>query len=125
MADLDAFYRVYLRNELGARKSRNPRYSVRSFARALGVDNGYLSKLLSGKLLLSLDLAERLVERLKLEGGDRRQFYLSAAEEQQCHALYLIDPTLTNCDPACEETNVLPAPRKRARAAARDARGGC
>ena len=113
MSDLDAFYRIYLKKGLESRTLRNRRYSVRAYARSLGVDNGYLSRLLSGKLLLSLELAGKILSRLELTDVDRREFILSAAEEQKCHALYLLDPSLTDCASELHETNVLPTPRKR------------
>ena len=74
----------------------------------LGMDNGFLSKLLSGKTMLSLDLADKITKRLKLNIEERKEFLLSAAEEQKCHALYLIDPVLTECQEDLHETNLLP-----------------
>lgn len=113
MADLEAFYRVFLSTEYLARKRRNPRYSLRAYAKNLQLDNGFLSKLLRGKTLLSLDLAGELVVRLKLSGGERHEFILSAAEEQKCHALYLLDPSMTACDPTLDDVNRTPKPRKK------------
>lgn len=108
MADLNAYYRKILSDELQVRRKRNPRYSLRAFALFLGVDNGYLSKLTAGKVLLSLDLADKLTKRLKLSPSVRKDFLLSAAEEQRCHTLYLIDPKLTDCEEELHETNLLP-----------------
>lgn len=120
MADLESFYRLYLKQELARRVAKNKRYSLRGFAQFLGVDNSFLSKLMSGKNLLSLDLADQFSRKLKLDSEMRTEFLLSAAEEQRCHALYLIDPKLTDCDSQAHETNLLPLPRirnsKRARA---------
>ncbi len=113
MADLGAFYRVHLAETFQARKKHNPRYSLRGYAKSMGVDPGYLSKLLNGKILLSLDLADKLTLKLKLNKEKRAQFLISAAEEQQCHALYLIDPSLTDCEPAKDFSNRLPSGRKK------------
>ena len=113
MADMGARYRVFLLEELRRRKGKNARYSLRGYARALGVDVGFLSKLLSGKALLSLDLADRVAKKLKITGELRAEFLMSAAEEQRCHALYLIDPSLTECDPSLHEVNVEPKSRKK------------
>ncbi|MCX6124209.1 MAG: helix-turn-helix domain-containing protein [Proteobacteria bacterium] len=112
MADLEAEYRVTLKRHFDLKISKNKRYSLRSFAKFLGVDPTYLSKLFSGKLLLSLDSADRITKKLKLEGKERATFLLSAAEEQKCHALYLIDPLLTDCHPATDEVNRLPKSRR-------------
>lgn len=108
MSDINASYRKILFSEFQTRKAKNPRYSVRAFAKYLFLDNGFLSKLFSGKVLLSLDLADKITKRLKLTPELRREFLLSAAEEQRCHALYLIDPSLTECEIELHETNLLP-----------------
>lgn len=98
MANTDAFYRTYLKQELKRRKEKNSRYSLRAFAQTLAIDNGQLSKIISGKALLSVDLADAIAKKLKLIGSDRTNFLVSAAEEQKCHLLYLVDPSLTDCD---------------------------
>lgn len=113
MADMEADYRQKLEAELALRKRKNPRYSLRAFAAFLSVDVSYLSRLRAGRLILSVDLAASFAKRLGLSGKERADFILSAAEEQKCHALHLIDPSLTDCDPARESTNQAPAPRKR------------
>jgi transcriptional regulator with XRE-family HTH domain len=115
MADLTAQYRIILEEEYRCRSEQNSRYSRNAFARLLGIDNTYLSKLTRGKILLSLDIAERITKRLKLDPKTRAEFLMSAAEEQRCHALYLIDPSLTECDPNTRELNLQPASRKKAR----------
>ena len=111
VADLDAPYRQLLKSEFLARRSSNRSYSQNAFARFLRLDPTYLSKLMRGKILLSLDLADGITRRLKLSPDRRRDFILSAAEEQRCHALYLLDPELTDCDPALDETNLAPKAR--------------
>jgi transcriptional regulator with XRE-family HTH domain len=108
MADLEAYYRERLKSELDKRKRSNPRYSIRAFARAINLDNGYLSKLLSGKVMLSLDLADQITKRLQLSKEERAEFIVSAIEEQKCHALYLLDAELTECDENLHEINLLP-----------------
>jgi transcriptional regulator with XRE-family HTH domain len=113
VADLNAHYRIVLTNEYKKRVMKNKKYSKNSFARLLGIDGTYLSKLLSGKILLSLDIAEKVTKRLQLDKKGRIDFLLSAAEEQRCHALYLIDPTLTDCDSALHKINLQPVSRKK------------
>ncbi len=113
MADIDAEYRKTLETELSRRKGRNRRYSLRSFAKFLGVDVAYISKLMAGKIILSVDLAASFARRLQLSEAARKEFILSVAEEQKCHALYLIDPSLMECDPAQVKQNQEPLPRKK------------
>jgi len=52
--------RQYMIDELAARVRRNPRYSLRSFARCLGQDPSVLTKLLSGKRSIGPRLARSL-----------------------------------------------------------------
>lgn len=117
MADLDADYRLLLKEELDRRIAKNPRYSLRGFSAFLRIHNSFLSKLLSGKALLSLDTADSIARRLDLRGEARARFLLSAAEEQKCHALYLIDSSLTDCHPDRHEANLRPRPRRKAKTA--------
>ena len=113
MSDMSAEYRKILEDQFSSKKEKNHRYSLRAFAKLLNVDVSYLSKLRSGKLILSVDLAAYFADRLRLPVDLRKEFILSAAEEQKCHALYLIDPSLTDCDPNNDSINKKPAPRKR------------
>lgn len=115
MADLTARYRALLSEEYERRAKRNAKFNQSAFARFLGLDRTYFSKLSAGKILLSLDVAERITRKLKLDTRSRAEFLLSAAEEQRCHALYLIDPSLTDCDPKEHKTNIQPASRSKSR----------
>jgi transcriptional regulator with XRE-family HTH domain len=108
VADLYAEYRIILNSEFKIRKEKNPRFSLRAFALLLGVDASYLSKINSGKLILSVDIADKMTHKLKLNIEDRKKFILSAAEEQRCHAVYLVDPNLTDCEPSKDSLNKNP-----------------
>jgi uncharacterized protein (TIGR02147 family) len=59
-------YRHWLASELEERRMRNPVFSLRSFAKKLGVSPTTLSLLLSGKRRLTPRLAERMAARLNL-----------------------------------------------------------
>ncbi|MGZ3772137.1 MAG: hypothetical protein ACXVCY_08355 [Pseudobdellovibrionaceae bacterium] len=113
MADLEANYRIVLKKYLDRRQSANPRFSQNAFAKFLGIDKTYFSKLMKGKILLSMEFADLISHRLMLNEADRREFIISAAEEQKCHSLHLLDPSLTDCDLALEEVNVEPKPRNK------------
>ena len=113
MADLEATYRKILEDVYDQKRKANPRYSRTSFARMLGVDPTYLSKLRSGKILLSLDIAEKITKKLNFSTEVRTSFLLSAADEQRCHALYLIDASLTDCDRKLDRINDQPRSRTR------------
>jgi len=56
-----------LQQEWATRREKNPSLSLRSFARFLKISPGRLSEILSGKRKLSLEMAERISERLGLD----------------------------------------------------------
>jgi uncharacterized protein (TIGR02147 family) len=70
-------YRQTLKNELKLRVRANPRYSLRAFARDLGLSPASLSEVLSGKKGLSRKRAEMIVEKLDLNAGARSDFLLA------------------------------------------------
>ena len=55
-------------------RNNNSAYSVRAFARRLGVSSGALSELLNGKRYPSRKLASRIAERLLLDPQERSEF---------------------------------------------------
>jgi transcriptional regulator with XRE-family HTH domain len=66
--------RLFLQETYLRRLARNPRYSLRSYARALGLNSGTLSQLLSGKRPLSAKTRDRLLGRLDLGAEEYLQF---------------------------------------------------
>lgn len=57
-----------LHAELKSRKSLNPRYSLRAFARSLGISPGTLSQILNSKKPISPKILEKVFQKLNLEG---------------------------------------------------------
>lgn len=115
MADLEAFYRLQLQKELDSRIAKNSKYSRNAFAKFLGMTPSYFSKLMKGTILLSLEIADKATKKLNLNKKERDDFLLSVAEEQMCHALYLIDPDLTACQADSYQKNILPSRVKNSR----------
>ncbi len=74
-------YQDILKEHLSRRISMNPRYSLRAFANALGLEPSKLSEVLSGKKGLSTDRAEKVCEKLRLQGLDRDIFILSVLSQ--------------------------------------------
>ncbi len=62
-------------------RDKNPRYSVRAFARDLSLDAGFLSHVLNGKRKLSVARAIEVAERLKLNSTQKRLFLVVAQFE--------------------------------------------
>lgn len=76
-----SFFRIYLSEELSRRRAQNPRYSMRAFASSLGLNAGNFSRILNGKLGISMPSAEKVVESLKIPEREADYFLASVAEE--------------------------------------------
>ena len=66
--------RKMLNEEINLRKSRNPQYSLRAFARDLGVSPSTISEILNGHHLPSTNRALTIVARLAWEDEQRQKF---------------------------------------------------
>jgi len=64
-------YRELLLTELNSRKGKNPNFSLRSFARVLGVSPSHLSHLISGKKPLTQRQAVKISEKLNLSPSEK------------------------------------------------------
>jgi uncharacterized protein (TIGR02147 family) len=72
-------FREYLEVELARRIKQNPRYSLRAFSKALGIDAGNLSRCLNGHASMSFSTAEKIVSAMNLTAHDRASFLHSLA----------------------------------------------
>ena len=79
--------RDVLRAEFARRRARNPRFSLRAYARALGTHHGTLSQLLGGRRRLTPTSAARLCARLGLPAAVGAATYLRDAADVVLHAL--------------------------------------
>ncbi|WP_413291098.1 helix-turn-helix transcriptional regulator [Bdellovibrio sp. HCB337] len=75
-----ADYLICIFNE---RKEKNPRYSLRAFARSLGVSSGQLSEILSGKRPLSHKLARRISIALALTEDESQKLIFLVSQQSQ------------------------------------------
>ena len=64
-----------LQTRLGEMKRKNPSYSVRAFAKKVGLNSGALSAILNGKRNVSEILARRIAERLMLDPQERAELF--------------------------------------------------
>jgi len=69
-----------LKNELAVRKSKNPSYSLRAFARNLGIGSTSLSDALANKRKLSKTNLERIVEKLNLSPAQKEMLFLEHSQ---------------------------------------------
>lgn len=67
-------FRLYLQNELVARCRKNPKYSMRAFAKLLRIENSALSKILRGKRRLTRTMLFNLASRLGLGPSEIASF---------------------------------------------------
>ena len=74
LTERDLDFVSYLRALLVKRCQANPAYSLRAFAKQLGVEPSFLSKLFAGKRKLTLKLIERLAAPLLLSPAEVHQF---------------------------------------------------
>src|SRR5438093_584647 len=77
-----AQFRQYLRGEFETRSKTNARFSLRSFARALGVSPAGLSMVLSGKTPVTLSFIEKTAPKLKLKSEQVQNFQLQLLMEK-------------------------------------------
>lgn len=73
----------YLMMIFNERKDKNPRYSLRAFARSLGVSSGQLSEILSGKRPLSHKLARRIAIALALTEEESQKLIFLVSQQSQ------------------------------------------
>ena len=74
-------YTQLLRSKLAERQALNPHYSLRAFARDLGLAPSRVSEILSGKQRLSAQRAETVSQALHLNPQEKEIFVLQAAAE--------------------------------------------
>ena len=88
------YYITRIRSELVTRISRNPKYSLRAFAKSLGLEPSVLSQILSGKRFPSERLAEGLFSRLNLAPREQDEFLRSLGLAKIERGLKRISPSL-------------------------------
>ena len=71
-------YKQFLTSELARRQAKNPRYSLRTFARAIRVSPGNLSRVLSDKAMLSVATVRGICDALGLSGSEQRPLFTPA-----------------------------------------------
>lgn len=92
------FYIKLLLNEIENRKEKNPRYSLRAFARYLGIGPSTLSRILSGRQELSHSACKNLIKKLKFNRDDCVLFIASIAEERKRRAYKLLFNIIEDSD---------------------------
>ena len=110
-------YRSYLRDILIEKQKKNSQYSLRSLAKALGLQSSFLSMVLTGKRDLSEDKASEISEKLGLTAVESKRFNLLLRLEKSTQAnqrktlldeLKVLDPSYSeHRDLAVEQFKVI------------------
>lgn len=101
--DRKYYYRDRLLQEFVQRRDKNGRYSLRGFARNLGIDPGSLSKTMAGTMIPSWELSERIAGGLKLTAQEQRLFLGSIAELQRARAQRRLNPNARDFEHSYDE----------------------
>jgi len=88
------FYQDFLNREFERRKTRNPRFSLRAFARNLELAPATLSQVLSGKRLPTRLMCERILAKLSPADQDRKRFTDSVASARHLRDFGQTSPAL-------------------------------
>jgi uncharacterized protein (TIGR02147 family) len=91
-------FRDFLRKELKARIDSNPMYSLRSFAKQLGISPSGLSMVMSGKCPVTLSFIEKVSSKLKIIAKDLHQHQLNLLQEKSQITYQLKDFELIDSD---------------------------
>ncbi len=78
-------YQDFLLEEFRSRRSRNPHYSLRAFARDIGMPASKLSQNLRGLCGISVAKAEKIAAKLQMR-DDERQLFLAMVESQHARS---------------------------------------
>src|ERR1700689_4783870 len=81
-------YRSFLKQILADKIGQNPSYSMHAFAAKVGVAQGFLSEVMSGKKNLSPETAAKIAHRLDLPSQDSDYFTLLVQLERAKDAEY-------------------------------------
>ncbi len=88
------YFALKLQEQFLARKARNKRYSLRSYAQFLEINPGTLSAIIKGKRLVPLQEAAKVMHKLSLAPKDQEQFLLSlGVNKPPADSSYKLDPS--------------------------------
>ena len=76
------FHIHLIREQLSKRQKANPSYSLRAFARDLGMDPSTLSAILKGKRAFPVKSCEQISQALNLSPMEKQYFFESAFKKR-------------------------------------------
>lgn len=96
-----------LNREFSKRKATNARYSLRAFAKSLGMSSATLSRVLSDTQEISLAACKKIIKTLKLTEHECVVFVRSVAEEKCNRAYKVLSTTLEPGTPFPHERSLM------------------
>ena len=96
----------WLQQEWVFRREKNAALSLRSFARFLRISPGRLSEILSGKRKISLEMAERICERLAFAPELKTAFIASVIKKQYRNLPKTVKEKTDDVDPKYQQLTV-------------------
>src|SRR4051812_45475661 len=89
-----AYYKKILNHELSKRIEKNPRYSLRALAKAIGTDAGSLSRVLAGTKVPTISLSQKIFTALNFSPYEQHQFLNSVAVAYQQMGYQRLSPKI-------------------------------
>ncbi|AFY01551.1 DUF4423 domain-containing protein [Bdellovibrio bacteriovorus] len=88
------YFAIKLQEQFQAKKARNKRYSLRSYAQFLEMNPGTVSSIIKGKRLVPLQEAAKVMQKLSLAPKDQEMFLLSlGVNKPPAESSYKLDPS--------------------------------
>ncbi len=102
-------YIEILKEELARRARLNPQYSLRSFAKQIGIDASLLSKILKNQRKLTAENAKKIIKKCQMNTADKKLFWSSLVQDrEQTFGIYdELSDELVN-EPKSIHENLLP-----------------
>lgn len=88
----ETHYLAVLREELGRRVEKNPRYSMRAFSKSLNIAASALSEIMNGRRTPSFKMASKITQSLGLAPDEHETFMESIADEFKSKGLNKVLP---------------------------------
>lgn len=92
METANDYYVTKLKESLSWRQKENPQYSLRAFARDIGINPGTLVKVIKGERPLPLKISKQVLDKLKLGPKERTLFMESLIRKRTSIDTIRIDP---------------------------------
>lgn len=72
----------FLKEDLNKKKEKNKRFSLRSYAKQIGIEHSTLSKLFSGKRNMTFDLANKILTNLNVQSSIKNGLILTLIDDK-------------------------------------------